>query len=393
MIESTHYSGLTLFRKCPQAYGYKYVARLEASTDQPLTARDFGSWWHAVMAAESLERGREQKSLRYVPEEITTVDDGPTFPGESVTVQDVLEGADKWWRTLSDEHREVWTDWLGQKVPDRLKGLLSRWLDQWREDREHEEVLAVEMPWKRTLPGTETELFGTVDEVYRDTRRGMIVVRDHKTVGDLSNRTAVDDMMDSQLSLYSWGAAPTVTAWGLGKIKAVAYDRVRSIAPKQPQVTASGGLSKSVSAYDLQTYLEWAAGPDGQGVPWGKEGEYFKSGAKKGKPKFGRYTAEEAVVERLSTPVARGMWFQRSVSPLNVNLVKVHLRAAIQSAHGVGETVEQFERIGEAPRNLTRTGCKWCEFADLCRAQMVGGPDGEYDPADYGLQKREEGTR
>lgn len=390
MIERTHYSGLTLHRKCPQAYVYRYVDRLEASSEQPIVARDFGSWWHAVVAAESLTLGRAAGSLRYVPEVITSVDGGPQWPGDSIEVVDVLSDADKWWRGLSSEDRETWIEWLGQDVPSRLTGLLTRWRDQWSDQFEHEEILAVELPWQREIPGTGTTMVGTVDLVYRDTRRNMIVIRDHKTINDPSNRSSVDDMMDSQLALYSWGAAPIINSWGMGGVKALAYDRVRSIAPKAPQVTASGGLSKSVTAYDLQTYLEWAAGPDGQGVPWGKQGEYFKSGPRKDQPKFGRYTAEEKVIEHLSTPAQRAKWFQRTLTPININLVRTHLRAAIQTAKDAALTVKRAEANGEAPRNITAMGCKFCEYLDLCRAQMIGGPDGQYDPADYGLQPRKE---
>src|SRR5699024_2991774 len=153
-----------------------------------------------------------------------------------------------------------------------------------------------------------------------DTARNLVVVRDAKTSRTLSTQNAAEDMMDSQLQLYAWGASPVIERWGRGKVKALSYDRVRSVAAKTPLVTASGGLSKSLTDYERATYLEWAKGPDGQGVPWGKEGEYFKSGPRKDQPKFGHYSAEQTVIERLDTPAARSAWYQRSLMALNVNI-------------------------------------------------------------------------
>lgn len=384
-----HYSSLTTHRVCPQSWFYKYeknFRKLEADIAPP---RDFGSWWHAVRAAESLERGRALGSLKYTPRKIGTVDGGPEFVGETVTVEEVLTAADSWWNDLAEEQREEWEDWQGQDMPTRLRNLLRKWQNQWSEEREHEQPLAVELYWERELPQAKLTLFGFIDEVYLDTKKNIVVVRDAKTAKNLDTNTSLDDMMDSQLQLYAWGATPLIKSWDVGPVRAISYDRVKSTAPKPPTLTLAGRLAvrggePSISGSDLETYLEWAKGEDGKGIPWGEEGEYFKSGPRKGQPKFGRYVAEQTVIDRLKAPIEASKWMQRTLTPVNTNLVRTHLVAAINTANDIGRTRERSRDSGDAPRNFSFS-CNWCDFQALCRAQMFGGVDGVYDLEDFGL--------
>lgn len=380
-LPTLSYSALTAHRKCPQAWHYGYERKLEPYLDSEIPVeREFGSWWHALRAAETIQRGRSFGSLRHVPKTIRTVDNGPTFPGAEVMPSDVLDAAEVWWRTLSEPVREVWVERLGgQDLTTRLDALFGRWLERWEEERRYEQPLARELYWRRQLPGTEVELVGFVDEVYLDTRRNMVVVRDDKSSRALAAQTAADDMMDSQLQLYAWGATPVVKAWDLGGIRAVAYDRARLVAPKEPQITLAGTLSKSVTDYDVHTYIQWAWGADGKGVPY--------PGRKKDGSDAGLYVLDEKVVEKLSDPAARSAWFQRTVRPVNVNTIRTHLRSAIDSAADIARTVDRTAATGEAARNLTRN-CRFCDFVKLCQVEMVGGPGGEYPLVDYGLRVR-----
>lgn len=311
-----------------------------------------------------------------------------------MTVEEVLSAARQWWDGLAPALREEYVSQIGQEVPQRLQTMLTRWRDFWEQDRKGEQVLAVEMYWRRALrtpSGSTTTLFGFIDEVYLDTARNLVVVRDIKTSrNSLDTQTTADDMMDSQLHLYAWGASPAIEAWEQGKVRALSYDRIRSGAPLSPEVTVSGNLSKAVTGYDLETYLEWAKGPSGEGVPWGKDGEYFKTGKRAGEAKFGHYQAEESVIERLSTPAARSAWYQRTLTPLNVHLVREHLRSAMDTTEDSQRTRKRFEETGSAARNLSKNNCRWCDFAKLCRAEMIGGPRGDYPLEDYGLQVKPE---
>ena len=109
------YSTLTTYRQCPQKWNYSYVRNL--TKDDPSDVRvelEFGNWWHALRAADSIERGRELGTLRYVPEQIKTVDDGPRFSTDSRTLfEDVGKGAELWWKSLPLDVQEQWFARLG----------------------------------------------------------------------------------------------------------------------------------------------------------------------------------------------------------------------------------------------------------------------------------------
>lgn len=432
----TSYSALTKHRTCPAQWSYSYLRGLERIPQEEVKSElEFGNWWHALTAADAITRGREHDSLRYIPEEISTVDHGPVIStsGEDL-VSNVLDAAEFWWGKLGEMYRTEWSERMGWDLPTALNYTYHRWLERWEEDRRWERPLAVEIPWGRELPALpmpggekvdpRTRIGGRLDEIYLDTRRGMIVVRDHKTTSSMKAATTADDMMDSQLQLYSWGIAQQVTEWGLGSIQAVAYDRVRSTSPKEPKITATGGLSKAVSDYDAKTYEAWAttdttpspaevvtmsreAHPDdleaaeelesrilgalpGPGRVWGKVGEFFVSGAKKGQPKFGVYKMDPNLLENLRHPDWQAKWFQRTLTPLNRNIVRGHLQAGVETAIDANSTRERYEITGMATRNFGRA-CTWCPFNQLCRAELIGGPEAdgnEYDLEAYGLRER-----
>jgi hypothetical protein len=266
------------------------------------------------------------------------VDTGPKFDMNVVVPFDVLEAAGSWWIRQPVEVHEAWKDRLGAALPERLLAMYESWLDRWEEERKHERPLGVEVYWERPLPRPESDaewggspvdmppmiLLGYVDEVYEDTQRGnMVVVRDGKTSKSLQAASAVDDMMDSQLHLYAWGLSPWLAEHEKTQARAVGYDRIRSIGPKPPTLTTTGRLAArggepSINGTDLKTYLEWAAGPDGNGVPW--QGAMLPQTAaekaadpqepRRYKP-GGLYQAEPDVIARLS----HGTRARRSPSP------------------------------------------------------------------------------
>ena len=444
----THYSALSTHRVCPQKWYFSYALGIRKPDFGPKPEMHLGSWWAVIRAAEALERGRAFQSLKAEPRLFTGVDDGPEFDMRTVTVADVLEAADKWWESRAFEVKEAWQEKLGGGLPERLRALLVKWMDEFATERQNEAPLGVEVSWRRALPrpagdlewlGPESEqlpeiiLQGTLDEVYLDRAREMVVIRDGKSHKSLARATNGDDMMDSQLQLYGWGALPTIQAWGHGAPRAVGYDRIRSVAPKEPQLTQAGALSKSITDYDLATYLAWAAEdtrPTEEIAKWlertlpysevdpetgevvehepeimvtreqqdyvrslpagrfyGEVGLYLASGPRKGTPKFGVYSPEQDVIDRLSTPMARSTWVVRTLVPLNRNIIAAHLRAAIDTATDAWRTQRRGERVGSVARNLG-DACTWCDYAPLSRALMMGGSEGEYDLRDFGLSAK-----
>ena len=431
-----HYSALSAHRECESRWHYRYVLRIKQPDFGPKPEMHFGSWWGALTAAEGLERGRAYGSLRGDPTKIKGPDDSPEFDSRTVTAKEVFEAAKSWWKTRDTETKDSWMERLGEELPMRLRTLYRRWMEEFETQRANERPLGFEVFWKRALPRpaedaewlgpesellTGVELIGYIDEVYYDVSRDMVVIRDKKSHKVLKNATSISDMMDSQLQLYAWGAAPLIESWGYGSPRAVAYDRARSVAPSTPVLTkTAGALAKNVTDYDVATYLAWARtdtrptaeiaqwlvdnpqqlDPDtGEVIPsaqrqyvegleagqfWGDFGGFVLSGVNRGKPKFGVYKEEPQVIDRLSTEAAKSIWFQRTRKPLNINVIEGHLRAALDTATDAWRTQRRFEATGDAPRSLGKA-CDWCDYGSICRDRLMGGARGEYDLREHGL--------
>lgn len=370
------YTSLVLHRECPQAWQYKYLQGLQPIDDLSIW-RDFGNWWHAYRAAFTIRSG--EWTLQEVPDVIEVdKDNGPFLETSTITPESVLEEAHRWWQRLPGEEKALWEEQIGASLTGRLLIADDRWRTHWADDRKREEPLTVEMEWTREVtPGY--LLRGKIDEVYRDSRRNLVVVRDYKSVKRMQASTTATDMMDSQLHLYAWGGAPKIKSWGKGSVMAVSYDRISSVAPRPPLLTLAGRIrlhngQPSISMCDLQTYLEWCA----------SHPEY--EGTKTVSP--GIYREDPVIVEKLSTPAAQNMWHDRTLVPVNLNLIRAHLQSAHDSMVDIDRTLERVEKTGEAPRNLSKR-CDWCDFQGLCLAQMIGGADGEYPLEDFGLEKRD----
>lgn len=381
-------------RECPQKWHYEVQRGLAPTPGLKYpVALVLGSWWHALRAVEALTRGRALGSLVEggTPETILTHNGGPTFDPQTATVEDVLEGARKFHARLTGVERESWLDQRGEPLEASLRRMDAAYTSRWHQARATEYPLAVELKFSREMGRDDAEggtgrplvLEGIADELYWDDMRRMVVLRDHKTARTLDAHTSAQDMMLSQMQVYAWGLAPTVNVWGRGPIRATSYDRVRTAVPSTPALTATGSLSKSVTDYDVETYRAWAATEP----TWGKPGEFYVSGAKKGKPKFGTYAEDPAVIERLTTPKEMDKWQARTLVPLNRSIVQSHLRAAFHTALDVERSKKRVADYGETIRNLGR-GCEWCPMAELCRAEMAGGPQAEYEPEEFGLYVR-----
>lgn len=370
------YSQMSKYNQCPQAWHYRYLRHLDQAETAPAVQRDFGSWWHAVRAADSISRGLDHGSLVYWQDVVETVDGGPTIPSEGIHVSTVLEAAGAWWVNRSEDYKAAFLDKLGQELPDRLDELDRKYIRQWASERNHERPVGVEIPLELTVSPHRGQTFrftGFIDEIYQDVNRGFLVVRDHKTHATLTGYRTEDDLVDSQLHLYAWAAQVTLDKLP-GKIRATAYDRVRSTAPKMPAVTKSGTLSKSVTDYDLATYKEWVG--DGVAYP----------GLKKDGSGAGTYRLDPKVVEKLSTPEEVGVWYRRSLAPINRRVIKAHVGMLADVAAELPQEVAKINAEHEARRRLSRFGCRNCPYYQLCRAQLLGGAQGQFQISDFGLQ-------
>jgi hypothetical protein len=381
---------MMLHRKCPAAWYFRYGLGLGKPVSGPAPYLHYGSWFGAMRTAEALVRGRATGTLIQKPRKFTPVDGGPEFDMKTVTPKDVLIAAVEWWKVVSQDPLAVeeWVKTLGEDLPNRLKGGFLRWRDEYGEASKSEEVLAVEMFWKRTLPRPaadqswdtgagdlpEIVLIGFIDELYRDTQRnGMVVVRDNKTTSRMPTMSSLDDMLDSQLQLYAWGITPALHSMEILPPRAISYDRASSVKPTSPKLNQNGTLSASNKLFDLRTYREWvAAGQDYPGRA--KDG----SGA-------GTYVEEPEVVAKLSTPTWRAQWHQRTLTPINRQVIQAHLRAAVDTTTDIWRTMQRTSVTFEPPRNISKGNCQWCDYVGLCRDAMFSGADGVFDLREHGL--------
>lgn len=371
------YSAIGSFRACPQRWQYAYLRRLARPADA-LDAKvelNFGIWWHALRAAHAIETGRSRGTLLMCPREIETPAGKLStheFPGGLPLL--VRNAARDWFGALPEEHKVQWIDRLGDTALGRLEDLDQRWWLQWGKDDENEDPIGVEVKWTRTLPNG-TELLGYIDLIYRDRRRGLVVCRDYKSAKALDSQTAVDDMMDSQLQLYAWGVTPLLAKHNL-RVGALSYDRARSVKATAPKITQMGGLSKSVTMFDWLTYRQFCDAKPGY------------PGRTKDGSQAGVYQEDPEMTRHLKTPEQISKWFQRTLVPLNRHLILSHIRAASDTVAAMEATAALIEERGDAPRNLGKDACRWCDFTALCRAQMMGGPEGEYPLENFGLVAR-----
>lgn len=368
MTQRVSYSSITEHRRCPTAWRYKYLENLRKTGDN--IPASFGSWWHALKAAQYISN-----ELVYYPEYLRI--DDIEISTEGITTEVVLDRAEQFWNSLSDDSQEDWEKVIGDTLEYRLEEMLRRYSVQWEDaDKDHQPI-AVEVPVKVKLPNTDTVLRGQVDYLYLDNSKGgILVARDIKTSKRLASSESMTDVLDSQLHLYAYALLPFLKKYDLPSLTAVEYDRVRSVMPVSPVLTASGLLSQSVKSYDLHTYLEWTVDPIGWGVP----DTYTAAG----KPKFGTYHRDQKVVDRLSSPEEIGQWFRRTLIPVNRNVIRHHVKSAVMTA----ESMEQSREADpdQLARNFSKN-CEWCDYAKLCRAEVMGGVDGDYDLSDLGLTR------
>jgi hypothetical protein len=362
--------------------------------DDPAPALRYGTWWHALRAAEAIERGRRVGSIKHIPREIKCADDGPRVwtrihkevecdkerPQEDCMstehpehwddvidlVDRVLHAAELWEEQMPEHHAEKWKKDLGTaSVSYLLKFWDKRYRHHHAKDMENEQPIGVEVKWTRQLPGSDVILLGYTDEVYYDVKRRLVVVRDHKTSGRMSPFNAADDMVNSQLHLNAWGLKDRIEEWGVATPTAISFERIKSTLPAKPKLTKAGKLSTTSFNWDLHTYLEFCESDEAKEIG---------------------YEKEDAQVERITAPSFVTQFFQRTLTPINRNVARAHLQAAVDSNIDAQATIKRWGKRGSATRNFTGTACGYCGFAKLCRAQMVGGADGEYQIEEYGLR-------
>jgi putative RecB family exonuclease len=162
-------SKISTYLRCPKAFQYQYVERQFAPSS---VAAAVGSTVHQV-CAQSHHRNwtredadRAADMLHDLWQLVSPHTADPTSP---TAAADIIEA------------QNVWLPWYLTWTAGQT-------------------TIAVEEPWRLTIPGTDVELRGTVDRFYR--QDGNVVLSDLKT-GKRAPRAA-DLANDLQLTLYAW---------------------------------------------------------------------------------------------------------------------------------------------------------------------------------------------
>jgi hypothetical protein len=430
---STHASNssLSVVRVCERKFAYKYPLKVKP-VDRESSAMLLGSWWHALRAIDSTERGIKHESLLKPTTPRSTGDSGLTLVPDgtdllvkglqgstdlgrlSLSAGSVLIAASAWWAEQTSEKADEYLAKWGASLPDLLDGLNSRWLDHYAEALPSQRPLLVEQKWERQVGNTDLYLIGYTDEVQHDLSKGVTVVVDWKSHASWpSESESVLDLMDSQLHLYAWGVS-ALLADTKYSVQALTYDRVRVKNPATPTLTKTGNLSKATTDYDLWSYLRW--------VETGPTYERYKKDVTEDELEIALYaeanlrvtadgvTLDEAlsyvkpsdlwqhidlnatitepspkVVESLSGFDVQDKFFRRHLVPVNVSVIKAHLRAAV-SGYEQGNRVRADVKAGKDIARSPGKACAWCEYLPVCKAEMFGDVSGSADPASFNLK-------
>lgn len=218
---------------------------------------------------------------------------------------------------LDDEIWEIMSGYFSYYEDDPLEYLLvEEWID----------------PVVPLVKG-KTAFGGIVDAIARDSE-GRHWVVEHKTHDTFP--TEEDRLNDLQTSLYVW--ALRKNGW---KIDGILWDYIRTKPPAKPEVLKSGGLSKRKNidtTYDvyLEAIKEHGENPD----------DY------------------QDILESLKGREER--FYRRVKLPVNEAIIKPIVRDAKR-------TSLEIYYLKEFPtRNLTFMCPRWCDFYQLCTAELRG---------------------
>ncbi len=160
-------SKIDTYRDCPKAYELQYVAKIEVPKSPAMLV---GSCVHEVLRKAHAERWT---------------------PDDAAEAGQLLR--DLWVRVAPHTRRDGRGEAIGRVETLATRGL--PWYLRWQEGQIS---IATEERWRQTVPGTDIELQGTWDRLYR--HQGLTVVSDCKSGKHLPR----DMDSDLQLTLYSW---------------------------------------------------------------------------------------------------------------------------------------------------------------------------------------------
>ena len=207
-------SKVKTYRRCPNAYKYKYVMKLEPRLKKIQLER--GSWVHELL--EYWYRGDDWKQLH----RRRTAD----------------------FYNLFEEDREELGD-----LPSECLRIFRSYVRYWKLEDRHYVVVDTELDEIITLPNG-LEMHVIIDLILEDKRTGLLWIFDHKTRANFASSDSM--LLDPQLTNYFDAAV----LMGYTPMGGVVYNEIRTKPPAVPELTKSGHLTRRKNIdTDSYTYM------------------------------------------------------------------------------------------------------------------------------------------
>lgn len=246
------------------------------------------------------------------------------------------------WQRMRDDFYSMPSSWqaeLGENYPDDLKTIFTDYMAMWKDTPLPDET---ERDFKLTVGkqnGEDIVFVGVIDELYK-TPEGLDI-GEHKTFSTPPNMNTL--VMNTQKSLY---AKATEMIWG--KLpKKIRWDYIKSSPAKYPIWLEKSGRFSNAASKDI-TPKSWERACKEKGIT---DPEILKQGkAYAGNENNYFFRVEQDIYPEMVEDVFNGFVYtcKDIVNRGEENLVK----------------------------NITKD-CSWCEYRDICMAELSGG-DREY---------------
>lgn len=276
--------------------------------------------------------------LRYVEKLVSKAPSRPLHFGSDfhklLEVRNSKAQIKKEWQRMKEEFYSMPASWqseLGENYPDDLKTIFSDYMVKWKGTPLPDET---EHPFELEI-APDVTFVGVIDELYR--YGDDIDIGEHKTFSMPPNMNTL--MMNSQKSLY---CKATELIWG--KLpKKVRWDYIKSSPAKYPVWLEKSGRFSTATSKDI-TPRSWTRACKEKGIT---DPEVIKQGE--------MYAGNE------------NNYFFRVEQDVYPEMVE-------NVFEGFKYTCEDIVKRGSSNKvkNLTRD-CAWCEFRDICMAEMSGG--------------------
>ncbi len=257
------------------------------------------------------------------------------------------------WKHMRDEFYEMPASWqseLGENYPEDLKVIFNDYMTQWKGTPM---PTATEQSFNLPIGSENGETIafvGVIDEMYVVDKT--IEIGEHKTFNAMPNMNTL--VMNSQKSLYCkatemiWGKLPTKVRW----------DYIKSTPAKYPVWLEKSKRFSTAASKDI-TPRSWARACKEKGI---EDPEILKQG--------------EAYKDNVSN------FFFRVEQDVFPEMVEDVFNGFLYTCRDIINRGRENKT-----KNLTRD-CSWCEYRDICHAEMSGG-DREYVIAEKFVKKSE----